>query len=63
MSETIFRIQKNAENPFVMIDKRITKDKRLSYKAKFLSRLCGGESSVSLTISSSCFLSRLCGGE
>ena len=34
MSETIFRIQKNAENPFVMIDKRITKDKRLSYKAK-----------------------------
>lgn len=34
MSETIFRIQKNADNPFVMIDKRIFTDKKLSYRAK-----------------------------
>ena len=34
MSETIFRIKKNADNPFVMIDKRIFTDKKLSYRAK-----------------------------
>lgn len=34
MSETIFRIQKNTDNPFVMIDKRIFTDKKLSYRAK-----------------------------
>ena len=34
MSETIFRIQKNADNPFVMIDKRIFTDQKLSYRAK-----------------------------
>lgn len=27
MSETIFRIKENADNPFVMIDKRIFTDK------------------------------------
>ena len=43
MSETIFRIQKNADNPFVMIDKNVFEDTSLSFKAKFLSRLCGGE--------------------
>ena len=34
MSETIFRIQKNADNPFVMIDKNVFEDTSLSFKAK-----------------------------
>ena len=34
MSETIFRVEKDANNPFVMIDKRIFENEKLSYKAK-----------------------------
>ena len=34
MSETIFRVEKNAENPFVMIDKNVFEDTSLSFKAK-----------------------------
>ena len=34
MSETIFRVEKNAENPYVMIDKNVFEDTSLSFKAK-----------------------------
>lgn len=33
-SETIFRVEKDANNPFVMIDKRVFENEKLSYKAK-----------------------------
>ena len=33
-SQSIIRVQKNSDNPFVMIDKRIFSDNRLSWKAK-----------------------------
>lgn len=33
-SQSIIRVQKNPDNPFVMIDKRIFSDDRLSWKAK-----------------------------
>ena len=34
MEQTIFRVAKNPNNPYVMIDKRISEDSRLSWKAK-----------------------------
>lgn len=34
MEQTIFRVAKNPNNPYVMIDKRISEDNRLSWKAK-----------------------------
>ena len=34
MSKTIFRIAKDKDNPYVMLDKRLLSDKRLSWKAK-----------------------------
>ena len=34
MSETIFRVEKDANNPFVMIDKNVFEDTSLSFKAK-----------------------------
>ena len=33
-TQTIFRVIKNPENPFVMMDKRVLADPKLSYKAK-----------------------------
>lgn len=33
-SQSIIRVQKNSDNPFVMIDKRIFSDNRISWKAK-----------------------------
>jgi len=36
MTQTIVRVQKDKDNPYVMIDKRIFQDKRLSLKAKGL---------------------------
>jgi DnaD/phage-associated family protein len=36
MSKTIFRVAKNADNPFVMIDRRVIENPKLSWKAKGL---------------------------
>lgn len=35
-AKTIFRVEKNADNPFVMIDRRVIENPKLSWKAKGL---------------------------